>query len=286
MAPMIIVPSSSSVKLASSIARFSGSTLSEVERKRFPDGEMYVRILADTLNSDVAVVGNTRSDSDILEILLLLNAAREGGSRKVVAVIPYFGYARQHMRYKDGEPVSSKVITQALDSNCDEILCVEIHDEQTLKFSSRPFRNLSAIKDMSQHFLGKSVDYVISPDDGGYDRARKMAELMGTRSAYIYKKRIDSRTVDMRLPDLDFNGKSILLVDDIISTGGTIIKAVKLLREAGAARISVSAVHGVFARDSDKIISSSVDELVVSDTIDGPFSAVSLAETIAKSLGR
>ncbi|MCL4330785.1 MAG: ribose-phosphate diphosphokinase [Candidatus Thermoplasmatota archaeon] len=283
---MLIVPSSSSLKLAKSVAEISGSTLSDVERKRFPDGEMYVRILSETLNMDVAVLGNTRTDSDILEMLLLLNAAREGGAKRVIAVIPYFGYARQHMRYKDGEPVSSKVITQALDNSTDEIICVEIHDEQTLNFSSKPFRNLSAERSMTDHFMNHVPDYVLSPDDGGYDRAKKLAESIGTRAAYIFKKRIDPKTVEMKLPDIDFSGRTILLVDDIISTGGTIIKAIKLLRQAGASRISVAAVHGVFARDSDRIISSEVDELAVCDTIDGPYSTISIAGTIAGSLER
>ncbi len=281
---MLVVPSSSSLKLAGSVAKLMSSQVSDVERKRFPDGEMYVRILSDLSGQDVTVMGNTRFDSEILEMLLLLNAAREGGASRVTAVIPYFGYARQHMRYREGEPVSSRAITNALDTTCDRILCVEIHDPETLGFSKHPFQSLSLIEDMSHHFRKKAIDYVISPDDGGYERARSMSHIMGCESAYINKKRIDAGTVDMKLPDLDFRGKSILLVDDIISTGGTIIKAVKLLREAGAARISVSAVHGVFARESDRIISSSVDDLVVSDTIDGPYSMVSAAGAIARSL--
>ena len=242
---MLIVPSSSSLKLAKSVAKISGSTLSDVERKRFPDGEMYVRILSETLNMDVAVLGNTRTDSDILEMLLLLNAAREGGAKRVIAVIPYFGYARQHMRYKDGEPISSKVITQALDNSSDEIICVEIHDGQTLSFSSKPFRNLSAERSMTDHFMNHVPDYVLSPDDGGYDRAKKLAESIGTRAAYIFKKRIDPKTVEMKLPDIDFTGKTILLVDDIISTGGTIIKAIKLLRQAGTINMIIQAITTV-----------------------------------------
>ena len=282
---MIIVPSSSSARLAASVAGLTGSEISGVEKRRFPDGELYVRIEAGVSGKTVIVIGNTRIDEEILEMLMLLNAARENGASRIIAVIPYFGYARQHRTYKDGEPVSSKVITHSLQDYCDEIVCVEIHDDETLGFSSIPFRNLSAIDVMSSHFIKRSIDYVISPDDGGYQRAKKMAELMNSKSDFIFKRRIDARTVEMKLPDINFKGKSILLVDDIISTGGTIIKAVKLLKEAGATRISVSAVHGVFARDSDRAISSEVEELVVSDTIDGKYSSVSVAGTIARSLG-
>jgi ribose-phosphate pyrophosphokinase len=255
-----------------------------VERKRFPDGEMYVRVLADMKGEKVAVIGSTKNDADLIELLLLLNACREAGAGKIIAVVPYFGYARQHRTYNDGEPVSSKVMTKCIEQFSDEIICVEIHDEETLTFASKPFRNISVIDTMSKHFLGQKIDYVLAPDDGAFDRAQKMAEIIGTRAYYIDKKRIDSKTVDMHLPNLEYTGKSVLLVDDIISTGGTIIRAVNLLKDRGVSKISVSAVHGVFARESDKTITSLVDDLVVSDTIEGPNSTVSVAENISRSL--
>ncbi len=281
---MLVVSSSSSETLASKLSKLLHSKLSEVERKRFPDGEMYVRVLADMKGEKVAVIGSTKNDADLIELLLLLNACREAGAGKIIAVVPYFGYARQHRTYNDGEPVSSKVMTKCIEQFSDEIICVEIHDEETLTFASKPFRNISVIDTMSKHFLGQKIDYVLAPDDGAFDRAQKMAEIIGTRAYYIDKKRIDSKTVDMHLPNLEYMGKSVLLVDDIISTGGTIIRAVNLLKDRGVSKISVSAVHGVFARESDKTITSLVDDLVVSDTIEGPNSTVSVAENISRSL--
>ncbi|MDA8144000.1 MAG: ribose-phosphate diphosphokinase [Thermoplasmatales archaeon] len=281
---MLVVSSSSSETLASKLSELLHSKLSEVERKRFPDGEMYVRVLADMKGEKVAVIGSTKNDADLIELLLLLNACREAGAGKIIAVVPYFGYARQHRTYNDGEPVSSKVMTKCIEQFSDEIICVEIHDEETLTFASKPFRNISVIDTMSKHFLGQKIDYVLAPDDGAFDRAQKMAEIIGTRAYYIDKKRIDSKTVDMHLPNLEYMGKSVLLVDDIISTGGTIIRAVNLLKDRGVSKISVSAVHGVFARESDKTITSLVDDLVVSDTIEGPNSTVSVAENISRSL--
>ncbi len=281
---MLVVSSSSSETLASKLSELLHSKLSEVERKRFPDGEMYVRVLADMKGEKVAVIGSTKNDADLIELLLLLNACREAGAGKIIAVVPYFGYARQHRTYNDGEPVSSKVMTKCIEQFSDEIICVEIHDEETLTFASKPFRNISVIDTMSKHFLGQKIDYVLAPDDGAFDRAQKMAEIIGTRAYYIDKKRIDSKTVDMHLPNLEYTGKSVLLVDDIISTGGTIIRAVNLLKDRGVSKISVSAVHGVFARESDKTITSLVDDLVVSDTIEGPNSTVSVAENISRSL--
>ena len=281
---MIIVPASSSLGLAAKVAKEMGATLADVERRRFPDGEMYVRILTDTKGAEVAVIGNTRSDADFVELLFLLNAAREAGASHVTAVLPYFGYSRQHMVYKPGEPVSSKVMTRAIENFSDRIICVEMHDEETIGFASHPLDNLSVIRTSSEYFRDMKIDLILSPDDGGYGRAKKMAEILSIPAYYINKKRIDARTVEMHLPEIDFSGKSILIVDDIISTGGTIIKAVKLLKDNGASRISVSAVHGVFAKDSDKIIEPLVDLLAVSDTIDGDHSLISVAGDISRAL--
>ncbi len=281
---MIIVPASSSLGLAAKVAKEMGATLADVERKRFPDGELYVRILTGTKGAEVAVIGNTRSDADFVELLFLLNAAREAGASHVTAVLPYFGYSRQHMVYKPGEPVSSKVMTRAIENFSDRIICVEMHDEETIGFASHPLDNLSVIRTSSEYFRNMKIDLILSPDDGGYGRAKKMAEILSIPAYYINKKRIDAKTVEMHLPEIDFSGKSILIVDDIISTGGTIIKAVKLLKDNGASRISVSAVHGVFAKDSDKIIEPLVDLLAVSDTIDGDHSLISVAGDISRAL--
>lgn len=281
---MIIIPSTNSESLAQNIAGNLKAKLSGVERKRFPDGELYVRIEESVAGEDVTVVGNVRSDADFLELLFLLNASREGGARYVIAVVPYYGYSRQHKRYKDGEPVSSKVVTRAIEEFCDRIICVEIHDPETIGFSSVPFENLSVIETASNYFRGSSLDMVLSPDDGGFDRATKMAKILGIPAHYIDKKRIDSRTVEMKLPDVDFSGKSVLIVDDMISTGGTIIKAVKLLKDKGASRIAVSAVHGIFARESDRTIESVVDELAVTDTINGSHSLITVAADISRAI--
>ena len=283
---MIIIPSSSSERLAQKVSVITGAGFSAVERKRFPDGEMYVRITDDLRGKDAAVIGNTRSDADFLELLLLLNAAKEAGAKTVTAVVPYYGYSRQHKIYKEGEPVSSKVLTKAIEEFSDRIICVEIHDPETMSFASKPFHNLSVVRTVSEYFRNRKIDIILSPDDGGFDRASKMGEILGLPAHYIDKKRIDSKTVEMHLPKVDFSGKSVLLVDDIISTGGTIIKAVKLLKENGVSKVSVSAVHGIFAKDSDKAISDLVDELAVTDTIETSHSLISVADDISRILTR
>ncbi|MEM0140313.1 MAG: ribose-phosphate diphosphokinase, partial [Ferroplasma sp.] len=252
--------------------------------KRFPDNEMYVRIENNLKDDDVVLVGSTDNDSDIIEYLLLLDAIREENPRSITAVIPFFGYARQHMRYNNGEPVSSKIFTKAINQYADEILTVELHDEQTITYSDVPFTNLKIKEPVYSYFRNKQIDFIMSPDDGGYDRAKNMGENLNIPSYFIDKKRIDATTVKMELPDEDYHEKNILLMDDIISTGGTMIKASKLLRKKGAGKIYACAIHGVFANNSNEKLEHYVDEITVTDTIETKYSNITVADEIARAM--
>ncbi len=281
---MYIVPSSTAYNVSRKLASIFSCNVSGVVRKRFPDNEMYLKIIDDISGEDVLLVGNTRSDSDIIEYLLLLDAIKEEEPKSITAVIPFFGYARQHMRYNNGEPVSSKVFTKAVNQYADSIITVELHDEQTLDYSDVPFTDIKIIEPIYSYFKNKSIDFVMSPDDGGYERAKIMGDKLGIPAYYIDKKRIDSTTVKMVLPEEDYMNKNVLLLDDIISTGGTIMKASKLIRQSGARNIYACAIHGVFANDSNEKIEKYVNELAVTDTIETKYSNITVSEEIAASL--
>lgn len=281
---MYIVPSSTAYNVSRKLANIFSCNVSGVVRKRFPDNEMYLKIIDDVAGEDVLLVGNTRSDSDIIEYLLLLDAIKEEEPKSITAIIPFFGYARQHMRYNNGEPISSKVFTKAVNQYADRIITVELHDEQTLDYSDVPFTDIKIIDPVHNYFKNKGIDIVMSPDDGGYERAKIMGDKLGIPAYYIDKKRIDSTTVKMVLPDEDYMNKNVLLLDDIISTGGTIMKASKLIRQSGAKNIYACAIHGVFANDSNEKIEKYVNELTVTDTIETKYSNITVSEEIAASL--
>ena len=281
---MYIVPSSTAYNVSRKLANIFSCNVSGVVRKRFPDNEMYLKIIDDVAGEDVLLVGNTRSDSDIIEYLLLLDAIKEEEPKSITAIIPFFGYARQHMRYNNGEPISSKVFTKAVNQYADRIITVELHDEQTLDYSDVPFTDIKIIDPVHNYFKNKGIDIVMSPDDGGYERAKIMGDKLGIPAYYIDKKRIDSTTVKMVLPDEDYTNKNVLLLDDIISTGGTIMKASKLIRQSGAKNIYACAIHGVFANDSNEKIEKYVNELAVTDTIETKYSNITVSEEIAASL--
>ncbi|AGO60965.1 ribose-phosphate diphosphokinase [Ferroplasma acidarmanus] len=281
---MYIVPSSTAYNVSRKLASIFSCNVSGVVRKRFPDNEMYLKIIDDVKGEDVLLVGNTRSDQDIIEYLLLLDAIKEEEPKSITAVVPFFGYARQHMRYNNGEPVSSKVFTQAINQYADRIITVELHDEQTLNYSKVPFTDIKIINPIYKYFMDKNIDFVISPDDGGYERVKLMGSKLGIPAYYIDKKRIDSTTVKMTLPEEDYKDKNILILDDIISTGGTIIKASGMLKDKGARNIYACAIHGVFANNSNEKIERYVNELTVTDTIETKYSNITISGEIAESL--
>lgn len=281
---MIIVPTSNSQKLCRSVGERLNATIADKTVKRFPDGEMYVRIKDDISDEAAVVIGNTRTDADLVEMLLTLNAAREGSASSVVAVVPYFGYSRQHKIYNPGEAISSKVMTEALFLYADRMYAVDLHDEETLEYSSKPFENIKIVKSIGDYFREYGLDYVVSPDDGGSQRARAISEDIGAESFFLNKVRIDSRTVKMEVPDVDINGKKVLLVDDIISTGGTIMRSAGIMKEKGASEVYISAVHGIFTNGSDMKIKEAADEVAVTDTIESGYSTISIAEEVAQKL--
>ncbi|WP_338025068.1 ribose-phosphate diphosphokinase [Candidatus Mancarchaeum acidiphilum] len=176
--------------------------------------------------------------------------------------------------------MASKVMAQSIANSADMMAAIELHDEQTLSYVSKPFANLKIKNPIYNFFKGKSIDYVISPDDGGYSRSLDMANLLGRKAYYIDKKRMDANTVEMRLPEVEFEDKNILLLDDMISTGNTMVSAIDLISDKGAGSIYCCAIHGIFAGESDRRIKEKADGLVVTDTIQSEYSKLSVAEDV------
>jgi ribose-phosphate pyrophosphokinase len=285
---MHVIGGSASTALAERISRELGNAPFGIPfTKRFPDGELYLRVGGRLEGDDVVLVQSTRTDESILELLLLEEAVREAGCRRLVVVIPYFGYARQDRSFFPGEPVSSRSLARHVELAADAVVTVDLHSTQTLEAFSKPAFEASGIPAIARLLRERPVDLLVSPDKGGTDRVKRMAQILNLPWMALDKKRIDSEHVELSLPaavPLELGGKHVVIVDDVISTGGTIVEASRLLARQHVGTISAACTHGLFLRDSFERIKAVADHLYSTDTLDNPAEKVSVAPDIAQIL--
>ncbi|HTT14345.1 MAG TPA: ribose-phosphate diphosphokinase [Thermoplasmata archaeon] len=287
---MHVIGGTASTALAERISRELGNTPFGIPyTKRFPDGELYVRVGGRLEGDDVVVVQSTRTDQDLLELLLLEDAVREAGARRIFVVVPYFGYARQDRRFFPGEPVSARTMSRHVELDADAVITVDLHSPQTLTHFSKPAFEASGIPAIARLLRERPLDVLVSPDKGGVDRVRRMAQILDKPWFALEKKRIDSEHVELSMPatlPAAIEGKHLALIDDVITTGGTIVEAAKLLTKQGASAISAACTHGLFLRDAFERIKAVTDEIYSTDTLRNPAEKASVAPDIAQILVR
>ncbi len=282
---MIIVGGTTSRDLAKEIASILGCKYIEAATVRFPDGECYTRIDEESLNDDVAIVQNTYPDGNLVEMFLIQDAVRRLGAKSVTLVIPYFGYARQDRVFKPGEPESAKVMCQLLSHVCDYVITIDLHKEAVLEFFGKPYKDLKAANAMGDYFKGKGIDMVFSPDIGAAGRAKMVGERMGVPHDHLEKHRISGTEVEIKPANSDVKGKRVLIVDDMISTGGTIMTATTQLKAAGAKSVTVACTHGVYVNNAlDRLKKSDIDDLLSCNTLMSETSRIPVAGMIADAL--
>jgi len=281
---MIIVGGSASQKLSASLAKATNAKLAKVEIKRFPDGECYVRIDEQLKGQHVVVVQTTYPDPNLVELFILLDAAREMGPAKITTVVPYFGYARQDKKFKDGEAISARAFVKLLNSCTDEFVSVDIHAPKILSNFTIPNTNVSVMKSFGEFFKDKGVNLVLAPDKGALDRANLVASVLKCPWDHLEKTRIDGSTVKMAPKAIDAKGKIVAIVDDIIATGGTIIKATEALKSQGALKVFAACAHGLYTSNALDRLTPVCDAVYSADTLENPTSKVSAATAIAEHL--
>lgn len=286
-------------KLASRIAnRYSSyRSLDGVDITRFSDGEIYVRYQREVRGADVFVIQSTNGDSsNIMELLLLVDAAKRASARTVTAVIPYFGYARQDRKSEQGVPISGKLMANLLvAAGVDRVVSVDVHTDQLEGFFDIPFDHLSAmnifVPYISENYELKST-VIASPDTGGAKRASRIARALGVDMVMLYKERnSNGKITSMKLLG-DVNGKSVLLVDDIVDTAGTITEAADVLMENGALMVDAVCTHAVLSAKGgvaneaviDKIRKSVIRRMIVTDTTNVDTSACDRIVTLSADL--
>ncbi len=286
--------------MAGKIARNLKLELSPVEIFVFPDGEKRIRIQENVLDKDCVVVqsASTPPDENYMELFIMIDALKRSGAKSVKTLIPYMGYQRQDHIFRDGEAVSLEVIVEILEKvGMTEFLSFDLHSPKIPEIFSVPVRHLSALPIFAEKIkTGFDLNEItlVSPDMGGIRRVKEVSETLGNIPFATIEKNRDLASGEINDAGLegDVRGKTAVIVDDMISTGVTIVDAANLLVENGAVKVVVFATHAVFARDAGKLLQhSQIERVVVSDTIDVPaynqfpkLEVVSIAEIAAKSL--
>ncbi len=282
---MFILGGTSAKNVATNLTHCLRQPLLRTTYMRFPDDEFYVRLHDNIAGQDVVIVQTAYPDQKIVELLLIQDAVHDAGAKKITVVLPYFGYSRQDKKFKDGEAISARAIAQHISLHADCVITVDPHKEHILKFFTVPAYSCSAISTIAHYLKEKNIDFILAPDKGAEDRARKTAALINCEYDYLEKTRIDGSTVKITPKKLDALGKHVAIIDDIISTGSTMAQSIKELKKQGATSVSVACTHGLFVGGAkEKLLAANCDEIISTDTIETEFSKVSTADCIAETL--
>jgi ribose-phosphate pyrophosphokinase len=288
---MIVVPGPSAQGLGKKVAEGLNAETVELNVKAFPDGEYSLRFEDDLTDKEVVVVQTTGApqDTNIMQLLLTLDAVKDLGAKKVIAVVPYLAFARQDKRFLAGEGVSSKTIIKLIQAcNIDKFVTVNIHAKAVLDWFSVPTKNLSAITLLAQDFKNKGLDgaFALSPDKGAIKLAEEADKVLGGGCGWLRKER-DRYTGEIQVEEkrLNVEGKDVIVFDDIISTGGTIARAIKMLKNQGARRVFAACVHPLLIGEAkNKIMDAGAEEIIGTDSISSTVRQVSLAPVIVEAL--
>ncbi len=250
----------------------------EVQTKVFPDEERYVKIDGDVQEKNCTVVQTTYPNKHLLELFMIQNALKENGASSIRIVVPYYSYGRQDQVFEKGEAVSAKAFARRIDIEADEFYSIDLHSEEIVDFFHVPAENLSAMTRLAEHSLDeKDPDLLIAPDEGAKDMVKEAAVSVGLEWDYLEKTRIDANTVEIKPKSIDVKGKSVVILDDIIATGGTMTEAARQLKESGAEEVHAGCTHGLFAGDAKEKLGSVCDSFFCTDTIEQEKSEVSVA---------
>jgi len=290
----IIVSGSSARALALKVSKLSGVDYVEVQTKKFPDNEKYVRILGDVEGKTVFVIQSMgrAPDEYLLEYFLLVDALKDLGAKKVIGLIPYFAYARQDQRFKPGEALSIKTVSRLIEFvGTDKLYTIDCHRHRVKEAEFRelvkiPVVDLSAMPLLAE-YIKKNYELenpiVMGPDAEAIEWARKAAEVFNCEYDVLEKKRISEREVEIKPRKLDVNGRDVVIVDDIISTGGTMVEAIKVIKKEGARKVIVACTHPILVEDAlAKIYATGVFDVIGTDTVPSPISVVSVAPLLAE----
>jgi ribose-phosphate pyrophosphokinase len=259
--------------LTHEICEYLRCTMGKASITRFSDGEIYFQIEENVRGADVFIVqpSCTPVDSNLMELFLMIDAFKRSSARRITAVLPYFGYARQDRKDKPRVPISSKLVSDLLvASGTHRLLTMDLHAPQIQGFFSIPVDHLFAAPVLVEYFQKLNLPNltVVSPDAGGVERARAFAKRLNADLAMVNKRRLEANVAQVMNVIGDVKGKTCLVVDDMIDTAGTLVKTVEALKENGAVKVYACATHPVLSGPAvERIEKSQLEEVIVTNTI-------------------
>lgn len=259
--------------LAYSITEQLGLPMGDAIIQRFRDGEINLRIGETVRGADVFIIQPTSSpaDSNLMELLVMTDALRRASAKSVTAVMSYYGYARQDRKNKPRDPISAKLVANVLTAaGVDRVLTLDLHAGQIQGFFDIPVDNLKALPILTGYFLEKGLEdvVVVAPDVGGVARAREFSSRLNAPLAIIDKRRPEPNVSQVMHVVGDVEGKTVIMLDDLVDTGGTLVNGAEALIQAGAKEVYACCTHAVFSHPAaDRLQGSAIKEVVVTDSI-------------------
>ena len=290
-------------EVAGEIAKHLGVPLGKSEVKKFSDGEIAVSINESVRGSDVFVVQSTCApvNTNLMELLIMIDAFKRASAASITAVMPYFGYARQDRKAKARDPISAKLVADLItEAGADRVLTMDLHAAQIQGFFNIPVDHLLGVPILAPYFIEKTKDMdpeelvVVSPDLGSVTRARKFAERLGAPMAIVDKRRPRPNVCEVMNIIGEVKGKRAFLVDDMVDTAGSICNAAQALMDFGATEVYACATHGVLSGPAlERIKASCIKEMVLLDTIpekegakEARLTMLPVAPVFAEAIGR
>lgn len=286
------------VPLALEVSEYLGIPLGGMELKRFADGEARVMIMESVRGHDCFVIQPTSRpvNENLVELLIIIDALRRASARRITAVIPYYGYARQDRKFRGREPITAKLVANLLTvAGVDRVVTMDLHAGQIQGFFDIPVDHLTAAPLLADYFRQKGLEdiVVVSPDVGGVARARGLAERLGAPLAIVDKRRPEPNVAEAMNVIGRVAGKVAIIMDDIVDTGGTLVESAGALRDRGAKALYACCTHAILSGDGPRRIHESLlEELVITNTIDqrgrlGPkLKVISVAPLLGEAIRR
>jgi len=272
---MKLVTGNSNRALAEAVSSYLELPLTSATVKRFADKEIFVEIHDNVRGEDVFVLQSTSfpANDNLMELLILTDALRRSSARRITAVVPYFGYARQDRKSASRTPISAKLVSNLItESGVNRVITLDLHAAQIQGFFDIPTDNLYSapvmVRDIQENYDTSNL-MIVSPDVGGVARARNIAERIGANLAIVDKRRPRAGVSEVMNIIGDVQGQACILIDDIVDSGGTLVNAAEALLKAGALNVSAYITHGVLSDGAaERVAASKLKELVITDSIE------------------